>query len=174
MNNKKLGAGLLYQYRVGLLNVGEEVFKGKSGLKETAALLKEDSGINFTGYVEGFDIYTGNCDVIVCDGFTGNVALKTSEGLARMISGMIKNAFRRDALSAACGAFASPVLARLRRDMDSRRYNGACLLGMKNLVVKSHGNADDTAFYSALNYAMRAARQDLSGAVAAAPQIAAA
>ena len=159
--------------RVGLLNVGEEVFKGKSGLKQAAELLGKDGGINFTGNVEGFDIYMGDCDVIVCDGFTGNVALKTSEGLARMISGMIKNAFQRNLLSVTCGVFAAPVLSHLRRDMDIRRYNGACMLGMRNLVVKSHGNADDTAFYSALNYAMRAGHQDLSRIISAIPQIAA-
>ncbi|MGI9307454.1 MAG: phosphate acyltransferase PlsX [Gammaproteobacteria bacterium] len=158
--------------RVGLLNVGEENFKGGSHLQQTAALLQESSGINFAGNVEGFDIYLGDCDVIVCDGFTGNVALKTSEGLARMISGMIQSSFRRDALSAMCGVFASPVLARLRRDMDVRRYNGACMLGMRRLVVKSHGNADAAAFYSALNYAARAGRQDLSEAIAAMPSAA--
>ncbi len=160
--------------RVGLLNVGEESFKGGGKLKQAAALLKEDGGVNFAGYVEGFDIFLGDCDVIVCDGFAGNVALKTSEGLARMISGMIKDAFRRDMFSALCGVAATPVLSRLRRDMDARRYNGACMLGMRNLVVKSHGNADDTAFYSALNYAMRAGREDFSGAVAAIPKIVAA
>ena len=158
--------------RVGLLNVGEEVFKGGGSLKQAAELLKNDAGVNFAGNVEGFDIYLGNCDVVVCDGFTGNVALKTSEGLARMISGMIQNAFRRNMLSAACGVFAAPVLAHLRREMDARRYNGACMLGMRNLVVKSHGNADDTAFYSALNYAMRAGR-DFSRIVSAIPQISA-
>ena len=156
--------------RVGLLNVGEEHFKGGEQLRAAAARLRELSGVNFAGNVEGFDIYLGDCDVIVCDGFTGNVALKTSEGLARMISGMIRGAFRRDALSALCGTLASPVLARLRRDMDARRYNGACFLGMRGLVVKSHGNADATAFYSALNYAARAARNDVAGVIRAIPR----
>lgn len=155
--------------RVGLLNVGEEHFKGGEQIRAAAALLREAPGINFAGNVEGGDIYLGECDVIVCDGFTGNVALKTSEGLARMISGMIRGAFRRDVLSKVCGAMASPVLSQLRRDMDARRYNGACFLGMRGLVVKSHGNADETAFYSALRYAARAARRDIVSSIGAMP-----
>ena len=146
--------------KIGLLNVGEEHFKGGAQLRQVADMLREESALNFAGNMEGFDIYMGDCDVIVCDGFTGNVALKTSEGLARMISGMVKDAFRRDWLSTMCGAFAAPALARLRHDMDARRYNGACFLGMRGLVVKSHGNADATAFYSALDYARRAIGYD--------------
>ena len=157
--------------KVGLLNVGEEHFKGGEQIRAAAARLRDAENVNFAGNVEGFDIYLGECDVIVCDGFTGNVALKTAEGLARMISGMIRGAFRRDALSTICGALASPVLNRLRRDMDARRYNGACFLGMQGLVVKSHGNADETAFYSAISYAARAARRDVVGAIRAMPQI---
>lgn len=156
--------------KVGLLNVGEEHFKGGELLRAAAEGMREMNDINFTGNVEGFDIYLGDCDVIVCDGFTGNVALKTSEGLARMISGMIRGAFRRDMLSSVCGALASPVLSRLRRDMDTRRYNGACFLGVGGLVVKSHGNADATAFYSALDYAARAARRDVVGIIRAMPK----
>ncbi|MGI9297174.1 MAG: phosphate acyltransferase PlsX [Gammaproteobacteria bacterium] len=156
--------------RVGLLNVGEEHFKGGEVLRAAAARLREMKDINFAGNVEGFDIYLGKCDVIVCDGFTGNVALKTSEGLARMISGMIRGAFRRDALSTVCGALASPVLSRLRRDMDARRSNGACFFGVGGLVVKSHGKADATAFSSALNSAARAARRDVVGVIRAMPR----
>ena len=151
--------------KVGLLNVGEEHFKGGEQIRAAAALLHDTPDINFIGNVEGSDIYLGECDVIVCDGFTGNVALKTSEGLARMISGMIRGAFRRDALSMLCGTLASPVLARLRQEMDARRYNGACFLGMRGLVVKSHGNADETAFYSALLYAVRAAQRDIVNSI---------
>lgn len=151
--------------RVGLLNVGQESFKGGEHLQQTAAMLAQESEIDFAGNVEGYDIYQGSLDVIVCDGFTGNVALKTSEGLARMIRDKIRGAFRRNALAAACGLIASPVLARVSRDMDARRYNGACLLGLRGLVVKSHGDADDTAFYSALDYAARAARQSLANAI---------
>ncbi|MGU9952235.1 MAG: phosphate acyltransferase PlsX [Gammaproteobacteria bacterium WSBS_2016_MAG_OTU1] len=147
--------------RVGLLNVGEEHFKGGEQLQQVAAMLKTVPDIDFIGNVEGFDLYLGNCDVIVCDGFTGNVALKASEGLARMISGIIKKEFQRDWLSSLCGAAAYPVLARLRTGLDSRRYNGACFLGLNGLVVKSHGNADAVAFHAALNYAARAAQHDL-------------
>ena len=157
--------------RIGLLNVGEEYFKGSEQLQRAAAQLRQIDNINFVGNVEGFDIYLGDCDVIVCDGFVGNVALKTSEGLARMIGGMISDAFRRDWLSTACGALASPVLMRLRREIDTRRYNGACFLGMRGLVVKSHGNADATAFYSALDYARRASRHDWANIIQTMPQI---
>ena len=146
--------------KIGLLNVGEEHFKGGAQLQKVADMLREESELNFAGNMEGFDIYMGDCDVIVCDGFTGNVALKTSEGLARMISGMVKDAFRRDWISTVCGAFAAPALVRLRHNMDARRYNGACFLGMRGVVVKSHGNADATAFYSALEYARRAIGYD--------------
>ena len=150
---------------VGLLNVGEEYFKGSEQIQRAGKMLQQMSDINFIGNVEGFDIFQGKCDVIVCDGFTGNVALKTSEGLALMISGMIKNAFGRNYLSRLCGALAYPVLSWLRSSMDTRRYNGACILGLPALVVKSHGNADDVAFYSALNYARQAGEQGLSDAI---------
>lgn len=158
--------------RVGLLNIGEENFKGNGQVREAAAMLKKMPSINFIGNVEGNDIYLGDCEVIVCDGFTGNVALKTSEGLARMISGMIKNAFARNVSAKICGALASPVLSRLRTDMDARRYNGACFLGLRGVVVKSHGNADDTAFFAALEYAVCASRHNLAGIIEAMPLLA--
>lgn len=157
--------------KIGLLNVGEEHYKGVEQIKQAAAMLQNMSGIDFCGNVEGFDIYLGNADVIVCDGFTGNVALKASEGLARMVSGMIRGAFRKDALSRVCGVLAAPVLLRLRQDMDARRYNGACFLGIRGLVVKSHGNADATAFYSALDYAVRAGQHNVGQLIEAAPQM---
>ena len=158
--------------RVGLLNIGAENFKGSEQLRQVAAMLEVAPDIDFVGNVEGNDIYLGDCDVIVCDGFTGNVALKTSEGLARMIGGMIKNAFNRNTTAKICGVLASPVLSQLRHEMDIRRYNGACFLGLRGVVVKSHGNADETAFFAALEYAVRASQHNLTGIIEAMPEIA--
>ncbi|MDM5147322.1 phosphate acyltransferase PlsX [Candidatus Persebacteraceae bacterium Df01] len=156
--------------RVGLLNVGEESFKGREEVREAAALLQDEPDMELVGNVEGFDLYRGDCDVIVCDGFTGNVALKVSEGLVDMMSGMIKKAFNRNLNCKLRGLIAMPVLNTLRQEFDSRHYNGACVLGLRGIVVKSHGNADATAFYSALNYAFRASQEDLAGIIAAMPQ----
>jgi glycerol-3-phosphate acyltransferase PlsX len=130
---------------IGLLNIGEEVIKGNETIKRAGELLRA-STLNFRGNVEGNDIYEGTTDVVVCDGFVGNVALKTSEGLAHMMTAIIKEEFGRSWLAKLMAVLAWPVLARIRRRVDSRQYNGAALLGLRGLVIKSHGSADAYAF----------------------------
>jgi glycerol-3-phosphate acyltransferase PlsX len=137
---------------VGLLNIGEEDIKGNDVVKQTAELLKA-SGLNFHGNVEGTDIYKGTTDVIVCDGFVGNVALKTSEGLATMLADFLREEFTRNPLRKALALAALPVLRSFKRRVDPRRYNGATLVGLKGVVVKSHGGADVLAFRYALKKA---------------------
>jgi len=137
---------------VGLLNIGEEDIKGNDVVKEAAELLKA-SGLNFHGNIEGDDIYKGTTDVVVCDGFVGNIALKTSEGLAAMLYEFLRAEFTRNAATRIAAAFAYPVLMAFKRRIDPRRYNGATLVGLKGVVVKSHGGADALAFRYALNKA---------------------
>ncbi len=137
---------------VGLLNIGEEDIKGNEVVKEAAELLKR-SGLNFRGNVEGSDIYKGTVDVIVCDGFVGNVALKTSEGLAQLLAAILREEFKRSLLAKLSALLALPVLAAFKRRFDPRRYNGATLIGLKGIVVKSHGSADKLAFCTALEKA---------------------
>ncbi|MFM2319588.1 MAG: phosphate acyltransferase PlsX [Pseudomonadota bacterium] len=138
--------------RVGLLNIGQEAIKGNEQVKAANALL-EDSSLNYIGYVEGDDIYLGEVDVIVCDGFVGNVALKTSEGLAKLISSKLKGSFTRNWLSKMAGLVSMPVLNNFRQEIDPRRYNGASLLGLQGIAVKSHGGADSLAFANAISIA---------------------
>jgi glycerol-3-phosphate acyltransferase PlsX len=140
--------------RVGLLNIGEEPIKGNERVKETALLMAQ-SDLNYVGFVEGDDIYQGSVDVVVCDGFVGNVALKTSEGVARMIAHFLRQEFTRNPLTRLAGLVALPVLRRLRARIDPRRYNGASLLGLRGTVIKSHGGADRFAFAQALAEATR-------------------
>jgi glycerol-3-phosphate acyltransferase PlsX len=149
---------------VGLLNIGEEVIKGNEVIKKAGDLLRsaaKSGDLNFVGNVEGNDIFKGHVDIVVCDGFVGNVALKTSEGLATMIGGFLKAEFSRNILTkiAAIGAYS--VLTALKNRVDHRRYNGAALLGLRGLVFKSHGSADVLAFSNALNRAYDAARNNL-------------
>lgn len=139
--------------RVGLLNVGAEEIKGNDQVKEAARLL-ENSGLNYIGYVEGDDIYGERVDVIVCDGFVGNVSLKTSEGVARMIGYYLRSEFKRTWYNRMVGLIALPVLKRLKERIDPRRYNGASLLGLQGIVIKSHGSADETAFANAIDIAV--------------------
>jgi glycerol-3-phosphate acyltransferase PlsX len=149
---------------VGLLNIGEEAIKGSETIKRAAELLRAaaaDGLINFHGNVEGNDIFKGTTDIVVCDGFVGNVALKTSEGLASMLSAFVKQEFTRSPLTKLAALAALPVLKRLQRRVDHRRYNGAALLGLRGLVFKSHGSADAFAFEQALNRAYDAARNGL-------------
>src|SRR6266536_5690733 len=134
---------------VGLLNIGEEDIKGNEVVKQAAEMLKT-SGLNFYGNVEGDDIYKGTTDVVVCDGFVGNVALKTSEGLALMLSDFLREEFTRNPSRKLLALFALPVLRAFKRRVDPRRYNGATLLGLKGVVVKSHGGADALAFQNAI------------------------
>jgi glycerol-3-phosphate acyltransferase PlsX len=145
---------------VGLLNIGEEEIKGNDQVKEAAVLIA-DSDIRYIGYVEGDDIYMGDVDVVVCDGFVGNVALKSSEGVARMIRTIIREEFTQNPMSKFLGLMALPVLKRLRRRIDPRRYNGASLLGLRGIVIKSHGGADALAFTHAIDIAALEVEKDV-------------
>jgi len=149
---------------VGLLNIGEEAIKGSETIKKAGELLRSASisgDLNFYGNVEGNDIFKGTTDIVVCDGFVGNVALKASEGLASMIGGFIKAEFSRNILTKCAAIVAYPVLTAFKNRVDHRRYNGAALLGLQGLVFKSHGSADAFAFERALNRAYDAARNNL-------------
>jgi glycerol-3-phosphate acyltransferase PlsX len=138
---------------VGLLNIGEEDIKGNETVKQAAELLRA-SGLNFHGNVEGDDIYKGTTDVVVCDGFVGNVALKTSEGLAQMLGTYLREEFGRNLLTRAAAVVAMPVLKAFKRRVDHRRYNGASLLGLRGIVIKSHGSADAYAYRFAIQHAV--------------------
>ena len=149
---------------VGLLNIGEEMIKGSEVIKRAGELLRAagDAGnLNFYGNVEGNDIFKGVVDIVVCDGFVGNVALKTTEGVASMIAGILKEEFKRNIFTKMAAIIAYPVLSALMKRVDHRRYNGAALLGLRGLVFKSHGSADAMAFEHALNRAYDAARNNL-------------
>jgi phosphate acyltransferase len=155
---------------VGLLNIGEEVIKGNEIIKKTGELLRsaaKNGDLNFMGNVEGNDIYTGAADIVVCDGFVGNVALKASEGLAKMVGQFLKDEFSRSISTkiAAIGSYF--VLKAFKKRFDHRRYNGAALLGLRGLVFKSHGSADALAFEAALNKAYEAASHGLLAKVQA-------
>lgn len=145
---------------VGLLNVGEEVIKGNEVVKRAAELLRA-SGLNFHGNVEGDDIFHGTVDVVVCDGFVGNLVLKASEGMAQMLVGFIREEFTRGPLARLSALFAYPVLQRIRRRGDHRRYNGAALLGLRGVVIKSHGSSDAYGFEFAVRLAYDAASHQL-------------
>ena len=147
--------------RVALLNIGEEDIKGNEQIKEAAALLEAHPTLNYVGFVEGNGIFAGDVDVVVSDGFVGNVALKTMEGVASMISHMIREEIAHSWWHRLSGLLALPVLQRLKRRLDPQRYNGASLVGLNGVVVKSHGGADSQGFYSALCVALEAARRDL-------------
>ena len=149
---------------VGLLNIGEEVIKGSEVIKAAGEMLRDAHArnlINFYGNVEGNDIFKGTSDIVVCDGFVGNVALKTAEGLAGMFAALIKQEFTRNALTKMAALVAMPVLNRFKMRVDHRRYSGAALLGLRGLVFKSHGSSDKLAFEVALNRAYDAARHRL-------------
>jgi glycerol-3-phosphate acyltransferase PlsX len=141
---------------VGLLNIGEEEIKGNEVVKAAGELLR-NSGLNFIGNVEGDQIFKGAADVIVCDGFVGNVSLKTTEGLAQMLASSLRSEFGRNWLTQLAALAAMSVLNRFKRRFDHRRYNGAVLLGLKGISVKSHGSADELAFGSAIGRAYDAA-----------------
>ena len=142
---------------VGLLNIGVEDIKGNDQVKRAAELMRA-SDLNFHGYVEGDDIYKGTTDIVVCDGFVGNVALKTSEGLAQMLATYLREEFGRNALTRLAGLVAMPVITAFKRRVDHRRYNGASLLGLRGIVIKSHGSADTLAFEFAIRRAVEEAR----------------
>ena len=149
---------------VGLLNIGEEVIKGNEVIKKAGELLRnaaKSGDLNFIGNVEGNDIFKGTAEIVVCDGFVGNVALKTSEGLASMIGNFLKAEFSKNIFTKMAAIAAYTVLTALKNRVDHRRYNGAALLGLRGLVFKSHGSADVLAFSNALNRAYDAARNNL-------------
>ena len=145
---------------IGLLNIGEEAIKGNDIVKQAAELLRA-SDLNFHGNVEGDDIYKGTTDVVVCDGFVGNVLLKTSEGLAQMLARILREEFSRGMLARAMALAAVPVLKRFKQRVDHRRYNGAALVGLRGVVFKSHGSADAFAFEQAIRRAAEAGSNSL-------------
>jgi glycerol-3-phosphate acyltransferase PlsX len=149
---------------VGLLNIGEEVIKGNEVIKHAGELLRQahaNGALNFHGNVEGNDIFKGTTDLVVCDGFVGNVALKTAEGLATLFATVIKQEFTKNWMTKLVAIVALPVLSNFKKRMDHRRYNGAALLGLRGLVFKSHGSADAFSFEQALKRAYDAARHRL-------------
>ena len=138
--------------KVGLLNIGEEEIKGNEQVKQAHEQLA-GSTLNYIGYVEGDAIYRGGVDLVVSDGFVGNIALKASEGVAKLVRHMLESSFKRNLLTRLSGLAARPVLKRFGRVFDPRRYNGASLLGLKGIVIKSHGGADRLAFENAIHIA---------------------
>ncbi len=146
--------------RVGLLNVGEEEIKGNEVVKRAADLLKS-SGLNFVGNVEGDDIFKGTAEVVVCDGFVGNVALKTSEGLAHMLATFLREEYGKNLITRIAGLISLPVINAFKHRVDPRRYNGASFLGLKGIVIKSHGSADAYSFQCALGRALEEARSGM-------------
>jgi len=147
--------------RIGLLNIGEEDMKGHE-IVQAAHVLLSGSGLNYVGFVEGDDIFSGDVDVVVTDGFTGNVALKAIEGVAGLIADRLRQEFQASLLDRLAGLVARPVLRRAACSLDPRRYNGACMVGLSGIVVKSHGRADDVAFARAIGTAAVAARRGLT------------
>ncbi len=151
--------------RIGLLNIGEEETKGHELVQDAHELIRA-SGVNYQGFVEGNNIFDGSIDVVVTDGFTGNVALKAMEGLAKLIVEQMRTEFSRDTMSKLSGLLARPVLRRVGEGLDPRRYNGACMVGLTGVVVKSHGSADRVAFAQAIATAAAAMRRGLPAAIA--------
>ncbi len=146
--------------KVGLLNIGSEDIKGNELVKGTHLLL-EKADLNYVGFVEGDEVYLGDVDVVVADGFVGNVALKTAEGVAKLISSYLKDEFTRSPLNKVMGLIASPVLKSLKNKIDPGQYNGASLLGLRGIVIKSHGGADAPALANALSIARIEAKKNL-------------
>ena len=155
--------------RIGLLNIGEEDIKGHEVVQEAHALLGA-SRLNYVGFVEGDDIFSGDVDVVVTDGFTGNVALKTMEGAAGLIADRMRREFNASWLDKLAGLVARPVLRRVAAGVDPSRYNGACMVGLGGIVVKSHGRANGVAFSRAVATAALAARRELTAHIAQALQ----
>jgi phosphate acyltransferase len=142
-----------HQPKIGLLNIGSEAGKGNAQVKEANTFLQQGP-FNYIGYVEGNDIYSDRVDVVVCDGFVGNVSLKTMEGVAKMIAGMMRDEFNRSILSKLAGLIAWPVLSRFKKRVDPRMYNGASMLGLTGIVIKSHGSADVLSYANAIEIAL--------------------
>jgi glycerol-3-phosphate acyltransferase PlsX len=140
--------------KIGLLNIGVEEIKGNDQVKRTAHMLSECEQLNYVGYVEGNHLFSGEIDVVVCDGFVGNVALKCSEGLASLMTGLLREEFEKHWWTKLMGMLIKPILSNFRRCFDPGRYNGASLIGLNGVVVKSHGGADSVAFQYAIEEAM--------------------
>lgn len=140
--------------RIGLLNIGVEEIKGNDQVKRTAHMLAECKVMNYVGYVEGDDFYSGEVDLVVCDGFVGNVALKASEGLLKLVQSALKDSFNKNLLTRCAGILSMPAINQLKKQLDPARYNGASLLGLNGIVVKSHGGARELAFKCAIEEAM--------------------
>lgn len=157
-------AGEIDAPSIGLLNIGEEEIKGNEAIKEASRLLRE-SGLNYVGFIEGDDIYKGTVDVVVCDGFIGNVALKSSEGVAKMISHYMREEFKRNVFTRLVGLIAMPVLRAFRARIDPRRYNGASLVGLRGIVIKSHGSADVFAYSHAIHQAVLETGKNVPGRI---------
>jgi glycerol-3-phosphate acyltransferase PlsX len=153
------------QPRVGILNIGEEEMKGDSVVQDAARLLSA-SKLHYVGFVEGDDIFSGEVDVVVTDGFTGNVALKTMEGLANMLVGALKTEYTRNPLRYVGAAASWPVLRSLRREFDPRTYNGASMVGLSGIVIKSHGSADVLSFRNAIRVGLIEARKGVPTQIA--------
>lgn len=147
--------------KIALLNIGVEEIKGNDQVKRTAHMLAECPQMNYVGYVEGNHFYTGDVDLVVCDGFVGNVALKASEGLAKLFLTVLKESFTRNAFTKICGFIALPALKYLKMRLDPARYNGATLLGLNGVVVKSHGGANEEAFQYAVEQAVLEVRKNV-------------
>ena len=139
--------------KVGLLNIGSEAIKGNDTVKKASQLIA-DTKLNYVGFIEGDDIYTGSVDVVVTDGFTGNVSLKTAEGLAHMVNSVLKSAFKKNLFTKFAAIIALPVLNAVRKKLDPGKYNGASFLGLNGIVVKSHGRADIDSFFNAIMIAI--------------------
>ncbi len=149
---------------VGLLNIGSEAIKGNDTVKQASRLIA-DSQLNYAGFIEGDDIYTGKVDVVVADGFVGNVSLKTAEGLAAMVNQVLKSNFKRNLFTRLAALVALPVLNRVRHTLDPRQYNGASLLGLNGIVIKSHGSADEESFANAIKIAIVEIDQSVPGRI---------
>jgi len=148
--------------KVGLLNVGAEEIKGSEKVKKASTLMSE-TNLNYTGYIEADELYDGKVDVIVCDGFEGNVALKASEGTAKMIMGVLKEEFKRNIFTKLAGAISTPIFNAIQKRLDPRRHNGATLVGLNGIVVKSHGGTDQLGFLTAIQEASNQADMDVIG-----------
>ncbi|NVJ50475.1 MAG: phosphate acyltransferase PlsX [Gammaproteobacteria bacterium] len=140
---------------VGLLNIGEEEIKGNDQVKQAAQLLAECDAINYSGFIEGNDIFSGKCDVVVTDGFTGNNVLKASEGIVRLLALKLRTTFESNWLNRLLGLLIGPILSSFKKEIDPDRYNGATLIGLKGIVVKSHGGASVGATVHAIEEAMK-------------------
>lgn len=151
--------------RIGLLNIGQEEIKGNDQVKRADELLS-NSSLNYVGYIEGDGVYTGEVDVVVTDGFVGNIALKSAEGVAKMVAHYLKGSFRRNLFTRLAGLLALPVMNSFRKKIDPRRYNGASLLGLRGIVIKSHGSADILAFNHAIQMAKKAVHTNVPERIA--------